>query len=79
MFSNLQYRLRALFRRKSMEAELEKELHAHVERQAEKYVQAGMSPEDAARRARLEFGGVEQVKEECRDGWGDVTGVLGTK
>ena len=26
--------------------------------------------EEATRRARLEFGGVEQVKEECRDSWG---------
>jgi putative ABC transport system permease protein len=70
MFSNLLYRLRALFRRNSMEAELDRELRAHIEQQAEKYVQAGMSPEDAARRAKLEFGGVEQVKEECRDSWG---------
>jgi len=70
MFSNLLYRLRALIRRNSMEAELDEELRAHVEQQAEKYVQAGMSPEAAARRARLEFGGIEQVKEECRDSWG---------
>lgn len=70
MSSNLRYRLRALFRRNSMEAELDAELRAHVEQQAEKYVQAGTSPEEAARRARLEFGGVEQVKEECRDSWG---------
>jgi predicted permease len=70
MFRNLIYRLRALLRRNSMESELDAELRSHIDRQAEKYVQAGMSPEDAARRARLEFGGVEQVKEECRDGWG---------
>jgi putative ABC transport system permease protein len=70
MFNNLMYRLRPMFRRNSMEAELDEELRAHVEQQAEKYVQAGLSPEEAARRARLEFGGVEQVKEECRDSWG---------
>ena len=69
MFSNLRYSLRALFQRNSMEAELDEELRAHIEQQAEKYVQARMSPEAAARRARLEFGGVEQVKEECRDTW----------
>jgi putative ABC transport system permease protein len=62
--------MRALFRRNSMEAELEAELRAHIEQQAEKYIEAGMSPEEAARRARLEFGGVEAVKEECRDSWG---------
>jgi putative ABC transport system permease protein len=70
MFSNLRYRLCALFRRNSMEAELDEELRAHIQQQAVKYIRAGMSPEDAARRARLEFGGIEQVKEECRDTWG---------
>ncbi|HET9178215.1 MAG TPA: ABC transporter permease [Terriglobia bacterium] len=70
MLHDLIYRLRALLRRDSMEAELDKELRAHVEQQAEKYVQAGMSPEEAARRARLEFGGIEQVKEDCRESWG---------
>ena len=70
MLRDLFYRLRALFHRRSMEADLDAELHAHIEQQAEKYVRSGMSPEEATRRARLEFGGIEQVKEECRDGWG---------
>jgi putative ABC transport system permease protein len=70
MFSSLRYRLRALFRRGFAEAELDAELRSHIEQQAEKYVQAGMSTEEATRRARLEFGGIEQVKEECRDSWG---------
>src|SRR5271157_5304408 len=70
MLSDLLYRLRALSRRKSMEAELDEELRAHFERQVEKYIQSGLTREEAARRARLEFGGLEQVKEECRDSWG---------
>lgn len=70
MFSNLRYQLRALFRRESVEAELDAEVRAHVEQQAEKYVQAGLSPEEAARRAQVEFGSIEQVKEECREAWG---------
>lgn len=70
MVRELLYRMRTLFRRYSMEADLDAELRAHVEQQAETYVQAGMSREGAARRARLEFGGIEQVKEECRDSWG---------
>jgi putative ABC transport system permease protein len=70
MLSNLRYQFRVLLRRNSMEAELDEELCAHVEQQTAKYVQAGLSPEDAARRARPDFGGVEQVKEECRDSWG---------
>ncbi|HXX22492.1 MAG TPA: ABC transporter permease, partial [Terriglobia bacterium] len=67
MLTDLLYRLRALFRRKSMETELDEELRAHLERQVEKYVQSGLPVEAARRRARLEFGGLDQVKEECRD------------
>src|SRR5437879_454918 len=67
MLSDLLYRMRAVFRHKSMEAELEEELRAHVERQVEKSVQSGLTHEEGARRARLEFGGVDHVKEACRD------------
>jgi predicted permease len=70
MLSDLLYRLRALFRRKSVEAEMDEELRAHFEQQVEKYVRSGMGREEAARRARLEFGGMDQVKEECRDARG---------
>jgi len=70
VISDLMFRLRALFRRKSVEAELEEELRAHVENQVEKYVQSGLPAEEAHRRARLEFGGLELVKEECRDARG---------
>ena len=70
MLSDLLYRLRALFRRHSMEAELDEELRAHFERQVEKHVQSGLPREEAARRARLELGGLSQVKEECRDARG---------
>ena len=59
MLSDLLYRLRALSRRKSMEAELDEELRAHLERQVEKYIQSGQTREEAARRARLDFGGLE--------------------
>ena len=67
MLSDFRYRLRALFRRRPMEAELDEELRTHLEQQVEKYVRAGVPREEAARRARLEFGGLDQVKEECRD------------
>ena len=63
MVSDLLYRLRALFRRDSMEAELDEELRAHLDRQVEKFVQSGMYPEEARRRARIELGGLDQVKE----------------
>jgi hypothetical protein len=70
MWSDLFFRLRALFRRDAVEAELDEELSAHFDRQVEKYIRAGAAPEAARRRVRLEFGGVDQVKEDCRDARG---------
>ena len=67
VLSDIRYRLRALFARASVEQELDAELRFHIEREAEKYEQHGMSHEAALRRARLEFGGVEQIKEVTRD------------
>jgi putative ABC transport system permease protein len=70
MFSDLLYRLRALLRRPAMDAELDEELRAHLDRQAEKYMAAGHSPAEAHRRARLDFGGADQIKEERREARG---------
>lgn len=70
MLRDLLLRLRALFRRKSVETELDDELRFHLERQVEKYVQGGLSREGAQLRARREFGGYEQIKEEYRDARG---------
>ena len=70
MLNDLLARIRALFRRKAVESELHEELRFHLERQVEKYVRSGLSREKAQRRARVEFGGVELAKEECRDARG---------
>jgi predicted permease len=70
MFSDIMIRLRALFRRDAVEGELDDELRFHLEQQIEKYFAAGMPREEARRRARLDFGGAEQIKEECRDARG---------
>jgi putative ABC transport system permease protein len=70
MFTDLFFRLRALFRRKEVESELDDELRFHFEQQVEKSLAAGLSREEATRRARLVFGGAEQVKEECREARG---------
>ncbi len=63
-------RLQALFRKDRVEQELDDELRFHVEKQIEENVAAGMTPEQARTAALRSFGGVEQVKEECRDAWG---------
>jgi hypothetical protein len=70
MLNDLRFRFRALFRRGSLEEELNQELHFHFEQQVEKYTRAGMSSEEARRRTRLTFGGHEQVKEDCREAHG---------
>src|ERR1035437_6405706 len=67
MFSDLYIRFRSLFRRASVESELNEELRFHRDRQVEKYIQSGLTYEEAIRRFRLEFGGLDQVKEECRE------------
>ena len=67
---DLYIRIRSLFRRTKVEEELDDELRFHWERQVEKYVSGGMSREEALRRVRLEFGALDQVKEQCRDAQG---------
>lgn len=49
------------------EDNLNEELHFHLEKQMTLYISAGLSAEEARRQALLEFGGVESVKEECRE------------
>ena len=59
--------LRRFFRKEQSEKQLDAELRFHVEQQVAGYLPAGMIPEEARRRAKLEFGGLEPVKEECRE------------
>jgi predicted permease len=65
--SELWTRLRALFRRNVVERELDDELRHHLEMEVDAGVRAGLSPEEARRRALVRFGGVERHKEAARD------------
>jgi predicted permease len=67
MVSDWMIRLRALFKGTVVDREIDDELRFHVERQVESYMRAGLDEGEAIRRARLEFGGIEQVKEDVRD------------
>ncbi|MBD0319162.1 MAG: hypothetical protein ICV87_02445, partial [Gemmatimonadetes bacterium] len=60
----LRGRYRALFRRGEVEQRLSEEIDFHLDMETEKNVRAGMSPADARRAARLEFGGVGRIREE---------------
>jgi len=72
MLNDLRLRIRSLFHRNRVESELDDELRFHLDRQIEKYVRSGLSFEEATRRARLESGGLEQQKENCRDARGTL-------
>jgi predicted permease len=58
------------FRRRP--AELDEELQFHLEQATESNIAAGMTPEEARRRARVQFGGVEAAREQSHEqkpGW----------
>lgn len=46
--------------------DLDREVQYHLETLADAYERQGMNRKEAMRRARLDFGGVDQVKEACR-------------
>lgn len=53
--------------RDRLERELDAELRYHFDREVDDNVRMGMSEEEARRRARLDLGGDDQLKESCRD------------
>ena len=59
--------IRAVTRRSRMESEMDAELRFHIEALAGDLMRGGVPREEARRRARIEFGGVERAKEECRE------------
>src|SRR5262249_25772987 len=59
--------LRALLRKTTIERELDRELRYHLERQIDANLRKGLSPKEARRLALKDFGGLEKVKEECRE------------
>src|SRR5512143_2961020 len=69
-WSDLRYRLRALFQRGALERELDDELAFHLEREAEKLERVGLPRHEALRQARLAFGGIDRIKDDTRDARG---------
>jgi predicted permease len=68
--NNLRFRVRALFGWRQMRNELDEEMSFHIERETEKHIAQGMSPEDARREALIAFGGVQYQKSRVQDAWG---------
>jgi predicted permease len=63
----LPLRLRSLFRRGRVEKDLSDELRLHLDQLIEENIAQGMTSQEARYAALCELGGVEQIKEECRD------------
>jgi len=59
--------LRNLLSSAAVDTDLDQEVRSHLELLAEEKVHAGMTPEKAQRAARIEMGGIEQVKEQVRE------------
>jgi hypothetical protein len=53
--------LRRLFQKRQAENQLDAELRFHLEKQISHDVASGMAPEEARRRAHLDFGGLESI------------------
>ena len=70
MLSDLWYRMRAIFLRNSIDAEMDAELAYHLERAAEKYRRQGASDDEAMRLARISVHGLEQTRQHCRESRG---------
>ena len=69
----LQSRLRSIVFRDRRESDLSEELQLHLDREIERLEASGLSRDEARLQARRLFGGVEQLKEECRDARGTGT------
>lgn len=70
MLKDLRMRLRSVFRRKAVEAELSDELRFHFDRQVEKLVRSGVPIAEARRQARLAIGTSDLIQQEYRDSSG---------
>src|SRR2546426_10593533 len=67
MFARFRSLFRALASRRDFEAGMTEELRFHIEQYTEDLFRSGISPEEARRRARMEFGGINTVKDDCRE------------
>jgi putative ABC transport system permease protein len=67
LFASLRYLASTLFHRSRFEDELDEEIRSHIQRRADDLERSGLPRAEAARRARIEFGGYQKFKAECRE------------
>ena len=58
------------FHRSQLAEDMEEELRSHIQHRADDLERSGVAHAEAERRARIEFGGQERVKEECHEAMG---------
>ena len=75
LLSSIRTVLAFVFHRERVECEMEEELHSHLQSRADDLERQGLSRAEAERQARIEFGGYQRYKEECREALG--TRLLG--
>src|SRR5690348_5204693 len=67
LFDSLRFRIVTLFHRSQMNTETEEEFWSHIRHRADDLERSGLRRAEAERRARIEFGGFQKFKEECRE------------
>src|SRR5262249_22311877 len=55
------------FNRRRLEQQLDAEIQYHLDEQVREYMDSGMTEQEARRRARVNFGAVDSIKEDCRE------------
>src|SRR5579862_1987116 len=70
MFERFQSLFQAFAHRRDFEAGMTDELSFHIEQYTEELIHSGLSPAEAARRARIEFGGRNWIEGNCREARG---------
>jgi len=70
LWSRLRSWLQTTLHRSRVESEMDAELHFHIETYADDLARTGIPRQEALRRARIEFGGIERAKEEGREARG---------
>jgi hypothetical protein len=70
LLETVRFLVRSILHRTRAEGEMDEELRAHIQLRADHLAAHGMDRAEAERRARIEFGGYQRVKEECREAMG---------
>lgn len=70
MFERLRSRFRPIVHRSDFDEGMTDELSFHIEQYTEELIQSGLSTAEAARRARIEFGGRNTIESDCREARG---------